>query len=234
MANPGRGLTEPGGEAAAPVTGWRAGEPAGVSLDRVGAAPAAGNALRIRGIGKPGRSRTHSPWREDRRAVRRLLTQLLWFTGIGAGSTVGYGMTYLLLRHLLNAEAANAIARFLIAVANTAANRRFTFCVRGRARAGRHQLQGLFVFCIGLAVTTAALAGLHAVMSRPAHSTEVIVLLAASGVATALKFTLFRVWIFGAVRRTKINHSGLRGFRVLAARGDRPERGRKYGKVSHS
>ena len=48
------------------------------------------------------------------------------------------------------AQAANLLALLVTAVANTAANRRFTFGVRGRGSAARHQLQGLAVFGLGL------------------------------------------------------------------------------------
>ena len=54
----------------------------------------------------------------------------------------------------MGAIAANLVALLVTAVANTAANRRLTFGVRGREGAGRHQLQGLIVFGLGLALTT--------------------------------------------------------------------------------
>ena len=47
-------------------------------------------------------------------------------------------------------------------VGNTAVNRSFTFGVRGRTARLRHQLQGLAVFGVGLALSTGALAGVHA------------------------------------------------------------------------
>ena len=65
---------------------------------------------------------------------------------------------------------ANATALVVTAVANTAANRRFTFGVRGRADAVRHQVQGLAIFAVGLAVTTGSLWLLHAATPRPAGS----------------------------------------------------------------
>ena len=63
------------------------------------------------------------------------------------------------------AQAANALSLLLTAVANTAANRRVTFGVRGRARAARHQVRGLIAFAIGLALTSGALAALHAAVA---------------------------------------------------------------------
>ena len=53
------------------------------------------------------------------------------------------------------AQAANLVALLLTAIANTAANRRFTFGVRGRRRRGpRTSSQGLVVFGLGLALTS--------------------------------------------------------------------------------
>jgi hypothetical protein len=82
------------------------------------------------------------------------------------------------------------------AVANTAANRRLTFGVRGRGGAVRHQAQGLVVFGIGLALTSGSLAALSAATSEPSHSTELAVLIAANLAATVLRFLLFRAWVF--------------------------------------
>ena len=44
---------------------------------------------------------------------------------------------------MIGAQAANVVALLVTAVLNTAANRAFTFGVRGRGRAPRHQAQGL-------------------------------------------------------------------------------------------
>ena len=82
------------------------------------------------------------------------------------------------------------------AVANTAANRRLTFGVRGRDRAVRHQAQGLVVFAIGLALTSGSLAALGSRPGRPSHGTELAVLIAANLAATVLRFLLFRAWVF--------------------------------------
>ncbi len=60
---------------------------------------------------------------------------------------------------------ANFTALLLTAIANTAANRRFTFGVRGPRDVVRHQLQGLAIFAAGLAATTGSLWLLHALTS---------------------------------------------------------------------
>jgi putative flippase GtrA len=91
------------------------------------------------------------------------------------------------------------VALVVTAVANTAANRRMTFGVRGGAGA-THQLQGLMVFGLGLVLTTAALAALARWAPAASHTTELIVLIAANGVATVLRFVAFRSWIFRSRR----------------------------------
>jgi hypothetical protein len=57
--------------------------------------------------------------------------QLLRFGVIGLASTLAYGVAYLLLRLVMGAQPANLLALLVTAVGNTAANRRFTFGVRG-------------------------------------------------------------------------------------------------------
>lgn len=87
-------------------------------------------------------------------------------------------------------------------MANTAVNRRFTFGITGQAKAGRHQLQGLVVFGLGLALTSGALGLLHAVHSAPRAGLEVTVLVLANLAATVLRFVLLRGWVFGGGQRT--------------------------------
>src|SRR5207249_8105789 len=61
---------------------------------------------------------------------RRLAGQLARFAVVGAASTVAYVLLYLLLRGSMAAQAANATALLVTAVANTAVNRRVTFGIR--------------------------------------------------------------------------------------------------------
>jgi len=80
-------------------------------------------------------------------------------------------------------------------VANTAANRRVTFGVRGQADRARHQVQGLAVFGLGLALTSGSLALVHAT-GDPSRAVEVVVLVLANLAATLLRFVLLRRWVF--------------------------------------
>ncbi|MFD8149207.1 glycosyltransferase [Streptomyces sp. NPDC059720] len=125
-----------------------------------------------------------------------LARQLVGFCVVGALSTLFYLLLYSGFRVLTGSQTANALALLVSAVANTAANRRLTFGVRGRGGVVRHQAQGLVVFGIGLVLTSGSLAALDAATSAPAHSTELAVLVAANLAATVLRFLLFRAWVF--------------------------------------
>ncbi|MGC4890989.1 glycosyltransferase [Micromonospora sp. DT227] len=118
--------------------------------------------------------------------------QLVRFAAVGVASTLAYLVLFLLARGPLGAQPANLLALLLTAVANTAANRRITFGVTGRRHAGRHHLQGLLAFALGLALTSGSLAVLHAV-TVPPRAVELAVLVAANLAATALRFLLLRL-----------------------------------------
>lgn len=125
-----------------------------------------------------------------------LARQLVGFCVVGALSTLVYLALYSLFRLGAGPQLANGGALLVSAVANTAANRRLTFGVRGRGGAVRHQAQGLVVFAIGLALTSGSLAALGAASGSPSHGTELAVLIAANLAATVLRFLLFRAWVF--------------------------------------
>jgi putative flippase GtrA len=125
-----------------------------------------------------------------------LSRQLARFLAVGVASTVAYVLLYLALRTGLPAEPANAVSLLVTAVLNTAVNRRFTFGIRGRPDLARHQAQGLLAFAAGLALTSAALAVLHAAVPSPARAAEVTVLIGANLAATAIRFAIYRHWVF--------------------------------------
>jgi putative flippase GtrA len=125
-----------------------------------------------------------------------LFAQLARFSVVGVVSTVAYVVLYVALRGAMPALAANALALLITAVANTAANRRLTFGVRSPRSHLRHQLQGIAVFALGLALTSGALAALHDVAPRSGRALEVAVLVSAGAAATAVRFALFRSWVF--------------------------------------
>ncbi|WP_167759494.1 bifunctional glycosyltransferase family 2/GtrA family protein [Mycobacterium sp. PS03_16] len=127
---------------------------------------------------------------------RSLLRQVVRFGAVGVVSTLAYLMLFLLTRDWLGAQPANLVALLVTAIGNTAANRRFTFGVAGRARVARHHLEGLIVFAIALGITSGSLAVLHAVAAVPDRGVELGVLVAANLAATVMRFLLLRGWVF--------------------------------------
>ncbi|MEH0843807.1 bifunctional glycosyltransferase family 2/GtrA family protein [Micromonospora sp. CPCC 205711] len=119
--------------------------------------------------------------------------QLARFGAVGVASTVAYLLLFVATRGVFGAQPANLLALLVTAVANTAANRRLTFGVTGRRHAGRHHLQGLVAFALGLALTSGSLAALHAVTATPPRTAELAVLVVANLAATVLRFVLLRL-----------------------------------------
>jgi putative flippase GtrA len=136
---------------------------------------------------------------QQARLPKGMARQLPSFVVIGIVSTLSYLLLYSLLRLVAPAYAANAVALFVTAVANTAANRRFTFGVKGSAGAIRHQVEGLIAFLVGLALTTGGLALLP---SGAPHRVELVAVIVANGLATLVRFLLLRVWVFNPDRRS--------------------------------
>lgn len=124
-----------------------------------------------------------------------LFRQLVRFAAVGVISTLAYLLLFVSLRGGLGAQGANLVALLVTAIANTAANRRFTFGVRGRRGAGRHQFEGLLVFGLGLALTSGSLALLH-LFAAPGGPAELVAVVGANLLATVLRFLLLRNWVF--------------------------------------
>jgi putative flippase GtrA len=130
----------------------------------------------------------------DLRGVARLAaaSPIARFATIGVASTVAYALLYLALRGALSAQAANAIALAITAVANTTANRRFTFGVRGRRGLLREQALGFGIFVATVLVTGGALA----LINPGSRVLEVALLVVVSGVATVARYVALRFWVF--------------------------------------
>lgn len=122
--------------------------------------------------------------------------QLLSFGAIGALSTVAYALLYLVMTPAISPQLANFVALLVTAIANTAANRRFTFGVRGPSRAATHHAQALLVFGLAWLITSGSLLGLHAWHPHAGSRAQVIVLTAANVVGTLVRFVLLRWWVF--------------------------------------
>lgn len=126
-----------------------------------------------------------------------LFGQLVRFGSIGVASTLAYLLIFVLCRGIMDPQLANFLALLTTAVANTAANRRFTFGIQGSSQAARHHFEGLLVFGIGLALTSGALAFVHGTSGgTPDRWLELVTVTAANLAATAIKFLLFRHVVF--------------------------------------
>ncbi|HVP03104.1 MAG TPA: bifunctional glycosyltransferase family 2/GtrA family protein [Solirubrobacteraceae bacterium] len=134
----------------------------------------------------------------DLRGVARLLSDspLLRFLIVGVLSTLAFAALYVFLRDPLGPASANATALAITAVANTLANRAFSFRVRGRAGLARQLTMGFVVYVLTVALATGALAVLHALQPSPSRALEVAVLVAASTCATVTRYVALRMWIF--------------------------------------
>jgi putative flippase GtrA len=121
-----------------------------------------------------------------------MVGQMVRFGIVGLASTLAFALLYLLLHPAMGAQAANLTALLLTAIANTAANRAFTFGIRGRTGVARHQLSGLLVFMFGLAITSGSLFVLHRFDPTVGKGVELSVLVAANLVATLVRFVALR------------------------------------------
>ncbi|MEZ0052019.1 putative flippase GtrA [Mycobacterium sp. MAA66] len=128
-----------------------------------------------------------------------MVGQMVRFGIVGVLSTFAYALLFLVLHPLMGAQAANLTALLLTAVANTAANRAFTFGVHGRRGVARHQVQGLVIFFFGLAITSGSLLVLHHFGLTRDRVIELSVLVIANLVATLVRFVALRR-VFGAHR----------------------------------
>jgi glycosyltransferase involved in cell wall biosynthesis len=142
---------------------------------------------------------------EDLRGVARLAAAgpVVRFMGVGVLSTIAYAVLYLLLHGALGAAGANAAALAITAVANTAANRRLTFGVRGREGLVRHHARGAVVYALTLGLTSLALASLHRLDPAPSRAVELAVLVLAGAAATITRYVALRTWVFARARAAR-------------------------------
>jgi putative flippase GtrA len=126
---------------------------------------------------------------------RSTMEQLVRFVSIGAVSTVLFAALFVTLHGLVGAVVADVLALGVCTVANTAANRRLTFDLRGRTQRVSHHARGLAAAALPLVLNLAALglaglAGVHGVLEL------VVVLSVANALASLAKFMLLQHWVF--------------------------------------
>lgn len=128
-----------------------------------------------------------------KRGLRRpIVGQLVRFTIVGLSCTTIYALLYVALHPFVGAQSANFIAMLSAAILNTAANRAFTFGVRGRENRAVHHVQGVVIFGFGWGLTAFGLFLLHQIDRTPPRMTELAVLMAFNLIATATRFLLYR------------------------------------------
>jgi putative flippase GtrA len=125
----------------------------------------------------------------------RLGPQIVRFASIGVVSTVVFAALFALLDGPVGPVGADVVALLVCAFANTAANRRLTFALRGRAGRARHYAAGTALGLLPLALTLAAL-GLLATLGMSSLGVTLLTLTAANLLATAARFLLLRNWVF--------------------------------------
>lgn len=170
----------------------------------------------LRGIWRLGRALATGalPLAEIRYAVGRepllpgvplgMVGQLIRFAVVGVASTLAYMLLYVLMQPWAGAQVANFGALLITAVANTAANRAFTFGVRGQRDMAAHHFQGLLIFGFGLLVTSGSLFALHRWAPGAPVQLELFVLVVANLIATLMRFVGLR-WVFREAGRPAID-----------------------------
>ncbi len=123
--------------------------------------------------------------------------QILRFLTVGIASTIAYALLYLLFQNFMGAQAANFLALLTTAIGNTAANRAFTFGVRGANRITSDHGIGLSVFFFGWALTAGSLWALHLLAPGAGAAVELIVLTIANLVSTIVRFLALRLLFNG-------------------------------------
>ena len=131
---------------------------------------------------------------EPRAALRQ---QVIRFAGIGVASTVLHlGLFAVLLRAGLGSQLANGVALVIATIANTAANRAWTFGISDRERVVTHHGQALLVFAITWVATSFALWVLAGLAPQAGAGAQTLVVATANALSTVLRFVAMRSWIF--------------------------------------
>jgi putative flippase GtrA len=121
----------------------------------------------------------------------KLVSQLVRFASIGAVSTVVFALLFWSLAGVLGPVLADLAALAVCAVANTAANRRLTFALRGRSGRRRHYASALVLAMLPLVATLAAVELVHGTAA------QLVALTVVNGVASLVRFAVLRSWVFG-------------------------------------
>jgi putative flippase GtrA len=133
--------------------------------------------------------------RPDDRPEPSLASQLVRFASIGIVSSVVFAVLFLLTAPRLGSVLAAVVSLALCTVANTAANRRLTFSLRGRASLARHHLGALGLAVLPLVLIVVALTVLGAA-GVTSLVDQVVVLTLVNWLAATFRFVVLRRWVF--------------------------------------
>jgi len=139
------------------------------------------------------------PTGERPRLEPSLAGQIARFASIGLLSTGLFTLLFYVLAGPIGAVPAGIAAMLLCSLANTAANRRLTFSLRGRTDLVRHHAAALGVNLLPLTLTTGTLIALDLV-GTTALGVQLVAVTAANAGATVARFVLLRIWVFRPVR----------------------------------
>ncbi|HET6772054.1 MAG TPA: glycosyltransferase [Acidimicrobiales bacterium] len=151
--------------------------------------------LRVLGRFWRGEAFMPQPGAPPEQARDRLSSQLVRFASIGLVSTAVFGLLFALLRGPLGAPGAVVVAMVACTAANTTANRRLTFALRGRAGAYRHLLVGAALSLVPLVLALAAL-GVLSLAGIDSLGPQLLAVTLASGTGALLRFVALRSWVF--------------------------------------
>jgi glycosyltransferase involved in cell wall biosynthesis len=165
---------------------------------------------------------------DDLRGIARLVasTSVARFMAVGVVSTVAYALLFLLLRGFLSGQIANLLALAVTAVANTAANRRLSFGVRGPEGLVRQHAAGFLVFVLSVALTSGTLAVLNGLAHGAPRWVEAVLLAVTSTGATVARYVALRTVVFSSPSRTReVNGKRRASARRIHGRDASPVRG---------
>jgi glycosyltransferase involved in cell wall biosynthesis len=129
------------------------------------------------------------------RLIRAGQSRFARFVAVGVTSTLAYAFLYLMLRGFASPWVANTLALLVTGIANTVANRRFTFGVHGRVGMAGDMVAGMAAFVVALLMTGAATEALRQLAPTASPLVEVTVLTAANVIATVCRYALLKGWM---------------------------------------
>ena len=151
----------------------------------------------LRGIARVARHPAREAGRRSPVPPDGLGGQLVRFASVGLASTALFALLFVALRGSLGAAGAVAAAMAVCATANTAANRRLTFALRGPAGRNRHVAGGLVLGLVPLALSLGALAVLDAAGVTDLVP-QLLAVTAAGAAGSLARFMALRTWVFAA------------------------------------